>query len=289
MNINMLTLSSTGFPPVLHDIPAPPKVLYHQGAPLSELLQRPRVAIIGTRDVSTYGRQVTVRLARELAEQGIVIISGLALGVDGLAHRAALGVGGLCIAVLPGPLESIVPSTNRALARQILDQGGALVSEYAAGEKPYKQNFIARNRLVSGLSQAVLITEAIEKSGSLYTARFALEQGREVLAVPGNVTNRGSVGTNNLIKAGQAGLVSSYKDVLHVLRLQEHGTSFRDVRGRNQHEQTIIDLLGRGISDGTELLSQSSLSASEFNQALTMLEISGKIRPLGANQWCLGQ
>ncbi len=287
MNINTLTLSSADFPPPLRDIPSPPKLLYHQGAPLRELLKRQRVAIVGSRDTSAYGRQMTIQLARELAEQGLVIISGLAIGIDGLAHRTALEAGGLCIAVLPGPLDNIVPVTNQALGRKILEQGGALVSEYGPGEIPFRQNFIARNRLVSGLSQAVVITEAAEKSGSLYTARFGLDQGREVLAMPGNVTSRGSVGTNNLIKAGNAGAITSAVDILQVLGLPVHRRPVNAVRGRNAHEQAVITLMQQGISDGNQLLQGSTLTTSEFNQALTMLEIGGLVRPLGANQWCI--
>ncbi len=286
MNIKKLTLSSSDFPGVLRDIPSPPQTLFQLGAPLNGLMKRPRVAIVGSRSVSAYGRQATTRLAGELAEQGIVIVSGLALGVDCLAHRAALKAGGAAIAVLPGPLDRIVPATNGRLANAILEQGGALVSEYESGTRAYKQNFIARNRLMSGLAQAVLITEAAEKSGSLHTANFALQQGREVLAVPGSIFSPGSAGTNNLIKAGAAP-ATSYLDVLHALGVQPHQTPVREVKGRNAHEQAVLDLMLLGVTGGDQLLDGSRLSASEFNQALTMLEVGGKIRPLGANRWAL--
>lgn len=284
MNIKMLKLSSGGYPEVLRQIPSPPKQLYWSGATMDELLARPRVAIVGSRRVSTYGRQVTSQLARQLAEQGVVIISGLAMGIDAIGHQSALEAGGLCIAVLPGPLDKIVPATNLRLAERILENGGALASEYASGEVAYKQNFVARNRLVAGLARAVLITEAAEKSGSLHTARFALDQGKDVLAVPGNITSSGSVGTNNLIKRG-ATPVTSYLDVLHALGLKEHQTVAKEIKGRNAHEQTVLDLLLTGVSDGEDLLVSSGLSTSQFNQVLTMLELGGKIRSLGANQW----
>lgn len=254
---------------------------------MEELLKKPRVAIVGTRKISPYGRQVTQRLASELASRGVVIISGLALGVDAAAHHAALEAGGQAIAVLPGPLEKIVPATNQPLARQILDQGGALVTEYGLGDTTYKQNFVARNRLVSGLADALLITEAAEKSGSLHTARFALEQGKEVLAVPGNITVPGCVGTNNLLKRGHAAAATSYQDVLHVLGIAETQSEAPRIRGRNDHEQTLLDLLYEGISDGSQLLEQSKLTVSQFNRSLTMLEISAKIRPLGGNHWAI--
>jgi DNA processing protein len=236
--------------------------------------------------VSAYGKQVTLRLAAQLAEQGIVIISGLALGVDGLGHRATLEAGGLAIAVLPSSLEEIYPATNRRLAYKILDQGGTLVSEYSEGTMNFKTNFIARNRLIAGLADAVLITEAAQKSGSLHTARFALDQGKEVLAVPGNITSPNSVGSNNLIKAG-ATPVTSYEDVLHALRLEPHRTNAPKIRGRNRNEQIILDLLLQGVTDGSELLKQSQLDISQFNQTLTMLEITAKVRSLGTNHWSL--
>ncbi len=285
MQIKKLTLKQQGYPEPLRHITSPPKQLFCRGN-LKELLNKPRVAIVGSRSLTAYGRQVTAQLAGQLAEQGIVIISGLALGVDAIAHQAALEAGGLVIAVLPSPVDNIYPATNRPLAEKILAQGGVLVSEYDEAIYDFKRNFVARNRLVAGLAQAVLITEAAEKSGSLHTARFALEQGKDVLAVPGNITSRVSIGTNNLIKSG-ATSVTSYKDVLHALKLKDHKTPARQVRGRNAHEQTVLDLLLRGVNDGDQLLKASKLSTSEFNQVLTMLEIGGKIRAVGGNQWAL--
>jgi DNA processing protein len=287
MKINKLTLSSPDFPEVLRQMHKPPTQIYHTGADLNELLKLPRVSMIGTRQMSPYGEQAARRLARELAEQGIVIISGLAMGIDAAAHRAALEAGGLCIAVLPSPLEEIVPVSNRALANQILQQGGALISEYPAGDYPKKQYFIARNRLMSALGQAVVIIEAGEKSGALHTARFAIQQGRDVLAVPGSIYSQGSVGTNNLIKTLSAAPVTELADILHALGLESHQTPAAQVRGRNKNEQSLLDLLLRGITDGDQLLQHSGLATAQFNQALTMLEIGGKIRPLGGNQWAI--
>lgn len=276
---------SSLFPVALRNIPSPPKQIYCIGN-LNGLMERPRIAIVGSRKVTPYGKQVTTELAGKLAERGTVIISGLALGIDSFAHRAALEVGGLTIAVLPGPVDRIYPVTNQRLAEEVLTAGGALVSEYASGEPAYKQNFVARNRLVAGLAQAVLITEAAEKSGSLHTARFALEQGKDVLAVPGNITSQTSAGTNNLIKSG-ATPVTSYQDVLYALGLEERTAANREVRGRNDNEQTVLNLLVEGIADGEQLLKQSGLSISDFNQVMTMLELGGKIRNLGLNQWSL--
>lgn len=287
MNSKMLTLRSPDFPHVLRDIPSRPKQLYWQGVAPGDLMRLPRVAIVGNRKISAYGQQSTRELASKLAEQGIVIISGLAMGVDEMALISALEADGRCIAVLPGPLDNIVPVSNRRLAQQILDNDGALISEYAPGEVVQRQNFIARNRLMSGLADAVLITEAGEKSGSLYTARFAIDQGREVMAVPGSIYGPQSVGANTLIKTGHASAVTSLNDVLNILNLHPHVTVARQVKGRNAHEQAILDLMLQGVSEGDQLLMQSSLTTIEFNRALTMLEIGSKIRPLGGNNWAI--
>jgi DNA processing protein len=250
------------------------------------LLEKPRVAIVGSRLPTTYGRQVTEQLASELAGQGIVVLSGLAIGIDSIAHEAALAAGGLTAAILPGPIDNVVPRQNLRLAERIIEQGGALISEYGAGEPIHKYNFIARNRLVAGLADAVLITEATEKSGTLHTARFALEQGRDVLAVPGNITSSASVGTNNLIKAG-ALPVTSTNDVLAAVGLTPGARKVPVSKGSNPEEQVLLDLMRSGEQAGDILLVRSGLDVSLFNQTLVMLEVTGKIRALGANNWCI--
>ncbi len=286
MKINRLTLYSTDYPEPLRRLNKPPQKLFHSGAPLSELLLRPRVTIVGSRKVSIYGQRATQELAGKLAEQGIVIISGLAMGVDAIAHQSALEAGGLCVAVLPSPIDSIAPIVNQPLAQEILNKGGALVSEYESGEYPQKQNFIARNRIMAGLGQVVLITDAAQKSGSLHTARFALEQGITVMCVPGRIYDLSHVGANNLLLTG-ASIVTSIDDVLNELGLVLHKTFAKKVRGRNKNEQAVLDLMLEGVYEGEDLLIQSGLNVSEFNQALTMLEIGGKIRALGANNWAI--
>ncbi|HET8670771.1 MAG TPA: DNA-processing protein DprA [Candidatus Saccharimonadales bacterium] len=280
----MLTLSSANLPEAVTKIADPPKRLYVASSNWQDLLSRPTIAIIGSRKVTAYGRSVTATLAGKLAGSGVVIVSGLALGVDAIAHRAALEAGGLTIAVLPGSLDRIYPACHRNLAGRIVEQGGALITEYSPDTHIYPSNFIARNRLVSALSRAVLVTEAAEKSGTLHTARFALEQGKDVLAVPGNITSPLSGGTNNLIKAG-AVPVTSVDDVLHYLGI--HAVSRARHTGGTPQEQVILDLLSQGIIEGSQLLEQSGLEVSPFNQSLTMLEITGKVRCLGGNQWAL--
>lgn len=288
MKVNKVSFDANGYPERLRQLAKPPAQLYSLGADLCNLLEMPCLAVIGSRNVSAYGKSVTARLAGEAAQRGIVVISGLALGVDALAHEAALEAGGLTIAVLPAGLDKIYPASHTRLAQRILEQGGALVSEYPEGTRiAFKGNYIARNRIISGLSDAVLITEAAEKSGSLHTARFALEQGREVLAVPGNITSPTSVGTNNLLKTG-AVPVTGIEDILFTMgveRLPDDAHLQR--RGESTDEQTLIDLMYSGAMDGHELLESSGLEPAVFNTTLTMLEISGKIRPLGNNQWAL--
>lgn len=285
MKVNKLTLTSTDYPETLREIASAPKELYILGN-LSLLLNKPRIAVVGSRKVTVYGRQVTQQLAGEAARRGIVIVSGLALGVDGLAHQAALENGGKTIAVLPSGLDKIYPATHHQLAKRILEKGGVLITEYPSGTEPFKTNFIARNRIVSGISDGVLITEAAEKSGTLHTANFALEQGRTVMAVPGNINSPLSQGTNNLIKAG-ATAVTDVRDIFYALNLP-YGTELAtDIIGANQEETIILELLTAGVTEMAELLKRSDLEPAIFNQTLTMLEINGKARPLGAGHWGL--
>jgi len=277
-------LNDSKLPSPLTHIPDRPKELFWAGSSLDPLLAKPRVAIVGSRKVTAYGRHVTYQLARELAEYGVVVISGLALGVDSIAHSGALEGGGKTIAVLPCSLDKIYPASNTGLARRIVRHGGCLVSEYPRGSPfAFKYNFVARNRIIAGLSDAVLITEAAVDSGSLHTADFALQQGREVLVVPGNITSPTSAGTNNLLKMG-ATPVTSVVDVLRVLGIEPETVKMK-LKSKVPEEQMILDLVQDGMHDGDRLLNHSGLTATEFNQALTMLEINGLIRPGGGNTW----
>lgn len=284
MNVKKLTLTGERLPTSLVNIPSPPKRLFVLGD--AGLLEggQPMVAVVGSRKVSTYGRMVTQKFSEDLAGAGVVIVSGLALGVDSIAHKACLDAGGRTVAVLPTGLDNIYPSSHRQLARKIIEQGGALVTEYDDGTAAYKQNFIERNRLVSGLADGVLITEAARKSGTLHTASFALDQGKTVLAVPGPISSPTSEGTNNLLKSG-AVMVTELSDILAALQLDISGAQRQLPLAADEHEQRILDLLSAGHTDSQELIALSRLSTSDFNRTLTMLEITGKIRPLGAGQW----
>jgi DNA processing protein len=279
-------LATSVVPNKLRNIPDPPGQLYVEGCAVKVLLNRPCVAIVGSRKVSAYGKAVTSTLAGDLARAGVLIISGLAFGVDSIAHNSALEAGGLTLAVLPSPLDRVYPAAHQDLARRIIRQGGALVSEYPSGTPTYPLNFIARNRIASGLCDVLLITEAAAKSGTLHTANFALEQGRTVMAVPGNITSPTSAGTNNLIKTG-ALPVTSAADVFQALGIDPSKAEKPLPAGETPQEQALIDLMAAGVQDGTELLARSQLGAVAYNQALTMLEIRGQVRALGANRWSL--
>jgi len=229
---------------------------------------------------------VTQKLGMELVRIGVVIISGLALGIDSIAHRGALEAGGTTVAVLPTPLDTIYPPSHNQLARQIVQRGGTLISEYSSGSISFKANFIARNRIVSGLADILLITEAAAKSGSLHTARFALEQGKTVMAVPGNITSLGSEGCNNLIKSG-AQPVTDVEDVIFALGLKLAKTKPNQHFHGSPQEKTLLNLIADGQRNQDELAASAGLEPAELNHALTMLEISGYIRPGGGGHWLL--
>lgn len=284
MKINKITQKDDLYPSHLKNIPSPPKELYVLGN-LEPLKHTKVISIVGSRAVTPYGKQITTMLAGDIAQRGMAIISGLALGVDALAHQAAVTAGGYTVAVLANGLDTIQPSTNRNLALDILKSGGAIISEYPEETPGLKQNFVARNRIVSGLCDGLLITEASERSGSLHTANFALEQGKVVMAVPGNITSNTSRGTNNLIKTG-AVPVTDITDLLFALKL-EAKTSNVAVMPANPEEAAVLDHLKRGMTDINQLQLASKLTPELFNQTITMLEITNKIRPLGAGHWGL--
>lgn len=267
----------------LLNIPQPPDFLFYVGTPPEQWTDKPKVAIVGSRKVSSYGRSVTEQLAGELSRAGVVIISGLAYGVDAVAHSAALEAGGLTVAVLPTGLDQVYPAGHHNLAKAILSSGGTLLSEYKAGSEVFRLNFIARNRIVSGLSDILLITEAAVNSGTLHTARFALEQGKTVMVVPGNITSPTSVGCNNLIKSG-AVPVTSASDIFFALNIAPETARNNTFRGAPE-EELIFKLISEGMSSQEELALASKLSSAAVYSSLTALEISGYIRPQGNGRW----
>lgn len=245
----------------------------------------PSVAIVGSRKHSSYGLQVAQALAGNLARAGLCIVSGLALGIDSLAHAAALKAGGKTLAVMPGGVDIVYPASHRQLAADILAGGGALVSEYPAGTLAAKHHFVARNRIVAALSDAVLVVEAAAKSGTLITAEFALDMGIPVMAVPGPITSPNSVGTNRLIDTG-AKLVASTQDVLDELGIVETKPS-GTYRASNPISQSIVDQLSAGPVPGGLLMKQLALDTAVLNRELTHLELDGAVVNLGNNIWAL--
>lgn len=284
MKINNSTPDKHKYLSVLSHIPRPPERLFYRGQLPKERV--PTVAIIGTRKPTPYGKEVAQMLAYDLARRGVVIVSGLALGVDSLAHRAALEAGGVTIAVLANSVDHIYPRSHAGLAEQIINNSGAILSEYEPPTDARDFQFLARNRIVSGLSDGVIIIEAAARSGTLSTAAHALQQGKEIFAVPGNITNPLSAGCNMLIRQG-ATPVTSAQDVLDVIVPHVVVAQTPLPLGDTPLETKIIELLQTGIRDGDTLHRHSGANASEFNQALTMMEINGVIHPLGGNQWTL--
>lgn len=271
---------------ILAGVTPKPQQLYVRGNNLDNILQLPRLTVVGSRKPTAYGKAVTQSMVSAAGELGIAIVSGLALGIDAIAHQTALSVQTPTIAILPGSVNNVAPATNHKLAVQIVEQGGVLMSEYAEGAPIYKTNFVARDRLMAAFGDAVLVTEAAEKSGTLHTAAFALDIGKPVLAVPGPISSPLSFGTNNLIKSG-AIAVTCIEDILLAMGLQKTKLRAQKTDSFTPEESTIITLLEQGIHDGASLALQSRLSAAQFNQALTMLEISGRISSLGGDQWLL--
>ncbi len=283
------------FPNRLLEIYDPPLVLYVKGT--AEIIDQPGIAVIGTRHPTPYGLGMAERLACDLAARGLVIISGMARGVDTAAHRGALSSHGPTIAVWGTGVDVIYPKENQKLSEQILEAGGAIVSEFPLGTFPAPQNFPIRNRIISGLSIGVLVLEAGEYSGTRVTARCALEQGREVYAVPGNVTNKLSWGPNTLIKQGAA-LVATWEDVWEELpadvRLaltpaepaesaEGSGASLFQAADLPPGEKRVLALLRADESTHIDLIVerlQSHLSSSEIFTALFELELNGRIRAL---------
>ena len=280
MKINSILANHADFPEKLRFIPDAPRELFYRGN-LPEQ-GRLHVAIIGSRKPTAYGREVTQKLAEGLAARGAVIVSGLALGVDAIAHQGALSVGGMTIAVLAGGVDKPSPFTNRAIAEGILDGHGAIVSEYEPGIPPIARNFVIRNRIVSGLSDILIVTEASERSGTLNTVSHALTQGRDVYAVPGNITSPSSRGCNRLIAQG-ASPITDIDEFIAQLFPEESDAPM--LFAATPDEKAILDLLKAGVRDGDELHEKSGLDAALFGSTMTMLEIRGTIRPLGANKW----
>jgi DNA processing protein len=295
VDVTLLSFDDASYPPRLKEIYDPPLVLYARGN--TDVLTQPGIAMVGTRHPTPYGLGMAERLACDLATHGLAIISGMARGVDTASHRGAIAAKGKTVAVFGTGVDVIYPKENSRLSEQILALGGALISEFPIGTFPAPQNFPIRNRIISGMAVGVLVVEAAEYSGTRITARCALEQNRDVFAVPGNVTNKNSWGPNTLIKQG-AKLVATWEDVWEDLstevRLALTPTSspessasssaslFPD-EGLPPHEKRILGLLkadeSTHIDEIVEKL-ETELSSSEIFAALFELELAGKVRQM---------
>lgn len=286
--IRAISVGSVGPLAPLSQLAQPISQLYYKGD-FPELVTKPMVAIVGSRKVSPYGQAVTTKLAAVLARAGVVIVSGLALGVDSIAHRAALEAGGQCLAILPTSPDRIYPASHNQLAKQIVAQGGALVSERPPNnETPQKWQFIARNRIIAAISQGVVITEAAVRSGSLHTANFALEQGKDVFAVPGNISSPLSAGANSLLQNG-AHMVLRPEDILEVLNIRPliNTVQGSDLSNLTHPQQLIVDVLKENSLPMQQLGNATKLNIAELSQALTMLEIDNIVQQTSPNYWSL--
>jgi DNA processing protein len=277
--VHVLTWQDEAYPARLKEIDQPPPVLYVRGDYLAD--DEFAVAIVGTRRVTPYGRQITEEIASFLAANGITIISGLARGVDAVAHQAALQAGGRTIAVLGSGVNRIYPPEHRSIAEQ-MEQRGAIVSDYAMGTPPDASNFPPRNRIISGLSLAVVVVEAGETSGALLTAEFAAEQGREVFAVPGSILAPQSKGTNKLIQNG-AQLMLNAVDLMQALDLTRIGVhkAARKVLPADPTEAQLLGLLGNEPLHVDDIRNRAELPIEKVSAALALMELKGMVRQVG--------
>jgi DNA processing protein len=285
--IQVLTCNDIDYPQRLKEIYDFPPVLYVRGSlqPEDEWC----LAVVGTRRVTVYGKQVTEEIVADLARNNITIVSGLAKGVDTIAHRSALEAGGRTIAVFACGLDTVYPPENEKLARDIMEHG-AIISEYPPGTKPKAENFPRRNRILSGLSLGVLVTEAGEGSGAMITANMALEQNREVFAIPGSVLSPTSRGTNHLIQEG-AKLVREYVDILEELNLTAvaRQIEMREVLPESETETVLLKQLSAEPSHIDEVCRKSGLPAATVSSTLAMMELKGMVKQVGTMNYVLAR
>lgn len=283
LGAHILTWEDPGYPRLLREIPDAPPVLYVRGELRPE--DEWAVAVVGTRKASTYGQEVTRRLVTDLVRAGITIVSGLARGIDAVAHRAALEAGGRTIAVLGCGIDRVYPPEHRDLARRIAERG-ALVTEYPVGTQPEPGNFPPRNRIISGLSLGVLVTEAGQDSGALITADYAAEQGRDVFAVPGSILAAGSRGTNRLIQDGAKPVLEA-ADILRELNLTmlAEQSEARQVLPTTETESLLLSLLSAEPVHVDDLTRAAGLPVSQVISTLTMMELKGLVRQVGGMKY----
>jgi len=285
--VNVVNCNDPNYPSRLREIYDYPPLLYVRGSLLPE--DEWCLAVVGTRRATVYGRQVTEEIVTDLAQSKITIVSGLAKGIDSVAHNAALAAGGRNIAVFACGLDIVYPAENANLARSIIQQG-ALISEYPLGTRPRAENFPRRNRIMSGLSLGVLVVEANETSGAMITAHLALEQNREVFAIPGSILSPVSRGSNHLIQEG-AKLVRDYTDILEELNLMTvaRQMEMREVIPSSDTESLLLQQLGAEPTHVDEVCRSSGLPVSTISSTLAMMELKGLVKQVGPMSYALAR
>lgn len=289
-DIRTVSLNEPDYPALLKEITDPPHTLFVRGVlPQGE---QPSLAVVGTRTLTTYGLQACQDLVQPLAAQGMIIVSGLALGIDGTAHQAALDAGGRTIAVLGSGIdkEHIYPTAHQRLSEKIIASGGVIISEYPPGFLPTQYSFPERNRIIAGLSLGTLVIEAPETSGALITARCALDYNREVFAVPHSITSPTGIGPNNLIKMG-AKLVTGPADITDALNLKnlKQIVDNRKILPSTPTEAKIIPLISREAKHIDLIIKEANIDSATINSALTLMEMKGKVRNLGGMMYILNK
>jgi len=283
--VDVLIYPDPEYPKILKEIPDPPGILYFKGKILPE--DEIALAVVGSRKYSAYGKRATEQIVYPLARNHLTIISGLALGIDSIAHEVALKAEGRTIAVLGCGLDQIYPTSNIRLADRILASGGAIISEFPLGMPALRYNFPIRNRIIAGMSLGTLVIEATEISGSLLTAAAAIDYNREVLAVPGEIFAGNSLGTNKLIKMG-AKIVTTYQDILEELKIEEKSkaANAREVLPANKEEENLLKLLREPLL-ADQIVVKSGYETSIVNSLLVQMEIKGLIRNLGGTRYVI--
>jgi len=288
--VKIVTIADPAYPKLLKQIYDPPFIIYYRGH--LDIFENYLLAVVGTRKYTDYGRQVTEKIVRDLVNAGLATTSGLAYGIDTLAHAATLEAGGQTAAVLASGLDrqNIYPAQNRYLADKIEGQGGIILSEYPLGTMPLRHHFPQRNRLISGLSLATLVIEAGEKSGAVITAMHALEQNREVFAIPGSIYSAYSAGTNSLIKLG-AKLVAGASDIIESLNLADavNAMESKKIIPESTEEKLILEHLNYEPRHVDEIKNLTKLDTSVINSTLTLMEMKGMIKNLGSMRYVLAR
>ena len=289
-NINVITIKEEIYPKLLKELYTPPPLLYYKGN--FDLKNDFTLAVVGARKYTNYGEQVTINLVKHLAHNNLTIVSGLALGIDSLAHTTALENNGKTIAVLGSGLDkqNIYPTQNRYLADKIISKNGLIISEFPPGTPPLRHHFPQRNRIISGLSLGTLVIEASEKSGALITAKYSLDQNREVFAVPGNIYSDTSSGTNELIKLG-AKVVTKAEDIIETLNLDQ-AIAYIDnkkIIPETPEEKILIEHLSHEPIHVDELARLTKFDIAAINSTLTIMEMKGMVKNIGSMQYILAR